>query len=607
MNGTPRILLVCLILSVMSVSCTDYLDQVPNDRLTEKKAFSQEANVKDYLANIYSYIPYETQRFVGGGSSPSGPWTAGSDEAEYSYSSYFTNTVNQGAYDATTGFIDDWWSSFYRGIRSAGYFMKHVNECKACTRSQITRFRAEARGLRAIYYFYLMRSYGPVIIFKNGSISASADIQKAQIPRTPFDEGVKYVVNQLDSAAMHLPNIPSDVGDNYYGHLTKSVVMGYKIKMLLLAASPLFNGDTYYASMKNPDGTQLISQTEDDNKWKKAADAAKAFIQKYVPNVYKLYREDGNNGNYSPYLSCRNVVIKPWNRGIVYARPNSSVDQYVMTPYNNGAPDGYRGGGGLAATQEIVNAFFMANGRNIDDPKSGYKKTGFSQFQAPYDYEKRSTFNQWVGRGPRFYADITYNNSLWLDTDPTNFVTTTWYGGNSGKGVAGHDHPKTGYVVRKNVNPSGGETNNQTIPMLKLDEIYLDYVEALNEFDPGNPDILKYLNKIRIRAGIPGYGLGSDQVPAPSSKKAMRKAIHHERRVELAFENRRYFDVRRWKILNESEFGQIHGMDALASNEADFYHVIKIENRAHAKKYYLFPIPLSDINSDKKMVQNTGW
>jgi hypothetical protein len=585
------------------MSCTDYLGQVPDDRMTEKQAFSQLGNVKDILANIYSHIPNERQRFVGG---TSGPWTAGSDEAEYSYSSYFTNTVNLGSYDATTQFISSWWSNFYRGIRTATYFMKHINECKQCTQTQITRYKAEARALRAIYYYYLMRSYGPVIILKKGNLAPDVGIGKVQIPRTPFDEGVDYVVNQLDSAAVNLPSVPSDIGDQYYGHMTKSAVKAYKIKMLLLAASPLFNGNPDYSSLKNPDGTQLINQTEDDSKWKRAANVAKAFIDKYVPNPYHLFRENDDNGNFSPYLSCRDVVLKTWNSGIIYARPGSSVDDYVMIPYNQGAPNGdYRGGGGLAATQEMVDAFFMANGYPISDHNSGYKKTGFTKFQSPYDYQKRKTFNQWVNREPRFYVDITYNNSLWLQTDPSYFVTTTWYNGNSGKADGGHDHPKTGYIVRKNVKPSPGE--NETIPMIRLAEVYLDYVEALNEYDPGNTDILKYLNKIRDRAGIPGYGSGAGQIPAPSSPEAMRKAIHHDRRVELAFENMRYFDVRRWKIADQTEGGAIHGMDALATQESNFYNVVTIENRIFNSSMYLFPIPQDEVNADKKLVQNPGW
>src|SRR5699024_10132771 len=152
------------------------------------------------------------------------------------------------------------------------------------------------------------------------------------------------------------------------------------------------------------------------------------------------------------------------------------------------------GSGGMGATQTMVDAYFMANGLPIDDPNSGYQETGFSTFQAPYDFEERRTFNQWVNREPRFYVGITYNGSLWLNTDPEPIVTKTWYQGNSGKQIGGNDFTRTGYIVRKN---KGIGSGNETIPMIRLAEIYLNYVEALNEYDPGNPDILEYLNKIR--------------------------------------------------------------------------------------------------------------
>src|SRR5699024_8609112 len=132
--------------------------------------------------------------------------------------------------------------------------------------------------------------------------------------------------------------------------------------------------------------------------------------------------------------------------------------------------------------------------------------------------------------------------------------------------IGGNDFTRTGYIVRKN---KGIGSGNETIPMIRLAEIYLNYVEALNEYDPGNPDILEYLNKIRDRAGIPGYGSGPDQIPAPATQEAMREAIHHERRVELAFESHRYFDTRRWLIADETAGGPFYGMDINAVPEAE--------------------------------------
>src|SRR5699024_7336403 len=152
-----------------------------------------------------------------------------------------------------------------------------------------------------------------------------------------------------------LPSVPPN--NPYYGRITDAVVMAIKSKLLLLAASPQFNGNTEYANLTNPDGTQLINQQYDESKWKRAADAAKAFIDQFVPNTYQLYRVDGPDGEFSPYLSCRDVMLVSWNSEIIYARPGNSVDQYLLTPYHSGEASENTGSGGMGATQTMVDAY----------------------------------------------------------------------------------------------------------------------------------------------------------------------------------------------------------------------------------------------------------
>jgi hypothetical protein len=229
--------------------------------------------------------------------------------------------------------------------------------------------------------------------------------------------------------------------------------------------------------------------------------------------------------------------------------------------------------------------------------------TGFQNFAAVNQDFPTYTYNQWVGREPRFYVDITYSNSEWLDKNAGLFITDLTYHGNSGRSAGGNDYCPTGYIVRKNNPPSDRTQGNRSFVMMRLAEIYLNYAEALNESDPGNADILKYVNLIRTRAGIPAYGQGVD---APAGQDAVRQAIRRERQIELAFENNRFFDVRRWKIAAQTEAGQIHGLN-INADAPDFYNVVSFETRVFNKKSYLFPIPQADVNSDTKLVQNTGW
>jgi hypothetical protein len=151
--------------------------------------------------------------------------------------------------------------------------------------------------------------------------------------------------------------------------------------------------------------------------------------------------------------------------------------------------------------------------------------------------------------------------------------------------------------------------NDHKLIILRLAEIYLGYAECLNEagYAANLNEALKYINLIRERAGIPQYGTGANALPVPASQAEMRDAIRRERRVELAFENSRFFDVRRWKIADQTDSGPVYGLDINATTEPGFYNLASFETRVFNKKHYLFPIPQSEINNDVELVQNTGW
>ncbi|MDP9080808.1 MAG: RagB/SusD family nutrient uptake outer membrane protein [Bacteroidota bacterium] len=599
-----KILSLIFIMMAASLSCKKgFLDQVPNDKLTLDETFNNSGTALQFLANVYSAIPDEaSQRFAP--SSNAGQWTGGCDEAEYDWGFVTSQNINNGSYDASSGLTGAFWSSYYQGIRSATIFIANVDKVPDMSAHLKLQYKAEARALRAIYYFYMMRIYGPVVLLGEQVISPDVKSGGIAMARSTFDACVDYVTSELDAAAAILPATPSST--NNYGRITSGFALAMKSEALLYSASPLFNGNTDYSSLINKDGTHLINQTYDKTKWQKAADAAKAFITQFVPTNYSLFREnDPATGTFSAYLSCRDVMLTDWNPEIIYANIGAGVTnrQYETTPYHQGFADEVRGSGGLGATQNMVDAFFMANGRSITDPASGYVASGFSNFTAPNADFPLSTYNQWVGREPRFYVDITYNNSEWLNKNSGEFITQTFYNGNSGRAAGGNDYSQTGYIVRKNEPTGDWRQGGRSWVMLRLAEIYLNYAEALNESNPGDPDILIYLNLIRNRAGIPEYGKG---IPAPAGQSDMRAAIMHERQVELAFENNRFFDVRRWKIGEQTQAGPMYGLN-INADPNDFYKVVTFENRVFTKKSYLYPIPQSDINSDSQLVQNTGW
>jgi hypothetical protein len=587
----------------LASSCKKYLDQVPNDRLTLEETFSNRSSAEKFLANVYNNIPDEFGQRNPGGSRNAGLWTGGSDEADFVWGFVQSNAMNIGSWDANTGYVGDFWNNYYRGIRSASFFMANVDQVQNDMTPELKiQYKAEARALRAMFYFYIMRLYGPVILLGETVIPPDAPADQIQLPRNSFDECVDYVTSELDKAAADLPVLPSN--DDNYGRITKGIALAFKAQTLLLAASPLYNGNNDLASLKNQDGKQLISQSADVNKWKKAAAAYQSFLSQFAPGTYSLFKKNDAAGNFDPYLSCRDVFLTDWNTEVIFARPQSSIEsrQYELTPYHNGKNSDSKGSGGLGATQNQVDAFFTANGRSIDDAQSGYIKTGFSTVATKYT--KAGIYNQWVNREPRFYVNITYNGSTWLNTANGEIITELYNNGNSGKSTGGGDYSTTGYIVRKAMGLGKWRVDNRTDILYRLANVYLDCAEAINEAEPGNGDALKYVNLIRERAGVPLYGTGD--LAIPTGQEGMREAIRKERRVELAFENVRYFDTRRWKVAEQTDNGPIYGLN-ITSNLPDFLNVVAFENRVFTKKHYLWPIPSKDVNVDKLMVQNPGW
>ncbi|WP_025145103.1 RagB/SusD family nutrient uptake outer membrane protein [Pedobacter jeongneungensis] len=597
------------LLVVGNYGCKKFLNQVPDDRLTFDQMYQKKATVEQALANVYSTIPDQDQDRSPSALGNIGPWTAASDEADYTLPN-FSENVNTGAWDATSGSVNYHWQNFYRGIQAASSFMANVTKCTDCNLGGIdivNRYYNEARALRAIYYYYLVRQYGPVVLLGNDPIASDAPLAAISKPRNSMDECIEYIVSELDAVSTKLPATPQAAED--YGHITGSVADAYKIKALLTAARPLFNGNTDYANLKNQDGKQLINQTYSVAKWTRLATAAKAFLNNANYANYALYSVTStpnglqNNAFNRAFIATRDVFLNGWNSEIIFGRGGDvTLYQYSLAPNHSGASGGDKGGSFLSPSQQLVDAYFTANGLPIENDPS-YSATGTSAYQAPDPNDQgaaRAISNMYVNREPRFYANITYSGRKWINTS-SNIITSFEFNGNAGKsGIPNNDYTKTGYTSRKHLTVAGWTSGRTIFTMIRLAEIYLDYIEALQESNPSDPDILVYLNRIRTRAGIPAYGTGG--LPVPTD---MKDAIRRERRVELAFELDRYFYTREWKIAETTDT-QIRGLN-ISQNAPGFFTPVVTENRVFQKKHYLWPIPSNEIQKVPVIVQNTGW
>ncbi|MEG1635267.1 MAG: RagB/SusD family nutrient uptake outer membrane protein, partial [Rikenellaceae bacterium] len=530
-------------------SCDKFLDMQQTEQMTFEKIWEKKSTTENYLYNVYGFLQTEAD--------PISAIRGSQDDISLTWHKYeFWDMIN-GATNASNPGYDIWWHS-YRGIREANIFMQNVDLAKGkaedMTNEEIEAWKVEARFLRAYFYYNLLRNYGPVIMLGDKILDPTSDITEyINVERNTWDECATWVINELDECAKLLPD---DYPDTYKGKPTKATALAVKARFAMYDARPLFNGCDFYKSLKNAEnGKLLFRQANDPAKWQAAVTANKAVIDL---NQFSLIKEM-KDGNVDPYKSFDKLFFEAWNSEIIWGRwTNIGSWANHTNPRGNGGT-AYNGCG---VTQKMVDAFAMSNGvfpiigyedngaSPIIDPQSGYKEDGATNFEHPYDKIKKNTPNMYVNREPRFYFDVFWSGQTWFQQKSRNKVINLNTGGNSGPG-AGEDYSRSAYIARKFMRASdeahNGKYTHTSRAIIRLAEIYLNYVEALNEVDSNHADIKKYWNEIRSRAGIPNIEVsypGFDSF----SKERKRELIQQERMVELHDENIRYYDARTWMI-----------------------------------------------------------
>jgi hypothetical protein len=641
------------ILTALGISSCNYLDKQPDDMKTDDMIWGSYTETEKYLYNVYSQIPAANLH-------QNDPWLGCSDEIDLTWNVYPTYNINLGNWNPSTNFYNKW-GSFYQAIRASFIFENNVDRCPDLSEDLKNQYKAEVKFLRGYYYWLILRQYGPAILIKDAT---QVGDDWNSFARAPFDECVQYICNLMDEAEKGLPLAWND--KTWLGKPTKLTCRAVKSEVLTTAASPQWNGNQLYASFKNADGTPLANTTYDENKWKKAAQAALDVINMAPSAGVKLYRNDENgDGTFNPYKSVRDITLKAWNCEIIFGRSEALSVQNAWDVHASPGPNNL---GGVGPTQRIVDAFYMKNGRTIDDPQSGYVETGFAtipgEFWNPHnlsvtadrvkmigDIRNGDAWGHWTGdwnmyanREPRFYASILYNKrvipQLPDDIAKRNYYSQPsqqngygrvelYYGGTSRSSGSYTFFPRTGYLALKNVDPQANMrdrvyANPHCEIFIRYAKILLNYIECLNEYDPTNPDIEKYWNMIHDRAGIPGIFAVYPGIKGDKDKQ--REFILRERQIELCFETDRYFTMRRRWLADTPDLGgntdtrkygdggRMWGMDVYAGSTASnnfnytgFYTRTAFETRVFDKKMYLFPIPQSEVEKDKLLVQNPWW
>ncbi|MFD2164553.1 RagB/SusD family nutrient uptake outer membrane protein [Paradesertivirga mongoliensis] len=615
----PIIILFILSILLNTACKKGYLDKTPDGDLTIDQVFQNREYTERFLANVYSALPRELVLPDNLSNPLPNPFMGASDELEMSYEPSFSNNLNSGTWNQST-YTHDAWSHYYIALRKANVFIENIDKLPVgglVTEELKQRWKAEAIFLRAFYHFLLIRLYGPVPIMDK-SVSLGADYNS--ITRQPIDKCVAFIVDNCDAALAALPAkwiAGSNAGE--FGRPTKASALALKSRVLLYMASPLWNGNPDVANLSNKDGVKLFPAFSAD-RWKAAADAARECIVQSESAGYKLYRSAGND----PVANYQETFYIDYNDEVLFARPHAGYYDFDIYSEPRGMP-----GIGFSLnspTQEIVDEYEMAAtgqrpilGYNADkspiiNPGSGYVETGNTATET--SYYVAGTRNMYVGRDPRFYASIMFTGAKFKWDAPHNRTTPLefWKGGLDGRPTNNQgNYSETGYLLKKLTHPAyqriGHSGPHRNWIFFRLGEQYLNYAEALNEAEGPIADVYKYINLIRRRVNMP-------DLPSGLSKEAMRDAIRHERRIELAFETHRFFDTHRWKIAEVTDNTFIHGLQVdflypgnipFTMSDNAFYVRTPVEKRVFDKKHYLWPIPLYELEKNKNLVQNPGW
>ena len=643
-----KALFIVLAAASVLTSCEDYFTVDLKDQANMDEVFSESTTTKRYLSHLYSYLPLD-EEVVG-----SDGWVvARSDEAMFSwYQWVYYLGYRTGNYGSATGSKSDsgtsfnYWKKFYVAIRQCTTFMDYVDKDVKDSEEIRAAMKAEARFLRAFYYFCLFRQYGPVIVW--GDQLAPEDVDGASLDRNTVDENINFIVTELDKAIADLPMNIEDIGESvqkWQGRATKGAAMALKSRVLLFAASPLYNGcELYKGQMKNKDGNYLFPQQADPEKWEAAAQAALDVINLNKYNLCKVVKTgDAFKDGAASYQS---VFFEPWNEETIFGWWRRTSDSYSWL--YGGAPlacacppnmEGiYQGYGGIAPSLRLVDTYpmwesgrypvkgYQKDGvynnysRPIIDEESGYVNTGWEEgYKQPIDADWAPAFKahkSTVGRDPRYYASVLPNGFYWPDkalgkrfTCYDNAECTSRW--SEAQAV------RVGYCWRKLYEanqPLKVGTDYTAIkevhPEFRMAEIWLNYAEACNE-KPNRDEAaaLNAINQVRNRVGLNNIEEAYPEITG--NKELLRWCIQKERMVEFGMEAMRHYDACRWMVAKDEYPAENWTLHCKSENYEDSYNRVCDEIISPAATFtdrdYLFPINADQLSEMINITQNYGF
>lgn len=638
-----KFIIVAWFLTMMS-SC-NYLevDNYFMDMLTEEQVFKDKTYTEQWLWNVYSYLGGSPEM----GTKSNTAFSFASDEALFSDWGTLCGDYQGGNYSSTDQLKENRWGYLYKGIRQASIFMNKVDNCAELTKNIREDYRAQARFLRAYFYWLLVKQYGPVPILPDAGLNISKSYTELEVPRNTYDECVEYITTELQQAARVLPLMRQS---NWMGQPSKGAALAVRAKVLLYAASPLYNGNTDYFNFKNKNGDPMINQTYSEEKWAKAAIAAKEVIDlglyelnvvdesettlPLASNVSTAAYPDGAGG-IDPLESYRQIfngeILPSTNRELVFIKTSSTIVDLLK----HVTPKSLNGWNSHAVTLKQIDAYYMFDGKDIGDISSEkpYQKEGFTKDVNEVPFLPADVSLQYAYREPRFYASIAFNGSIWANkstskTEKKNKQIFYYKNNVDGKKNSDPEHyVLTGITFKKFLSDmdsfdEGGQVRHKIEPKIRYADVLLWYCEALNmltkthtvkSFDTQNSitvsrditEIQQSFSRIRFRAGLPDLD-ESDYLDANTFLAKLKR----ERQIEFFIEGARYFDLRRWKDAEVEENMDLWGYNVSVSksDQENYYERVPLSIRkSFDKRMYLWPLPNFDLKMNSMLIQNPGW
>ncbi|WP_298714358.1 RagB/SusD family nutrient uptake outer membrane protein [Chitinophaga sp.] len=615
-----RLLYIAALFLTVATGCKSFLDVVPDNVPTINNAFTMRQEAIKYLGTCYSYMPSSSE--------PGGnPALLAGDE----YWQIRPYVASEEPWQIAMGFISPStvymyeWEHYYRALRDCNIFLENVGKVVDLADYERIRWVGEVKFLKAYYHWQLFLRYGPIpLVEKNLPIDGNHAEYK--VYRAPVDSVINYISNLMMEAAATLPYEIADRSTEM-GRVTAAAALSIRAKVLVTAASPLFNGNPDHAGAGKGERS-IFATTYDPKKWERAVAACDTAIKACARGRHLLYQFSELGISLSPamttQMSLRNAMCEDWNREIILGNSQSrtySLQTATMPRLDPNRLANESVSGALAPTMKMAEMFYSEHGVPIQediawDYPNRFKLRKAVAAENEFIYEGYTTVGLHYNREPRFYASLGFDGGIWLMKNATYHIENKAGQWQSRKNI--YDNNVTGYYAKKviswknEIQPEHRiSVESYSWPEMRLADLYLLYAEALNEVNGPNPTSIEYVDYIRTRAGIPGVveaWTNWSRVPNKfTTKEGLRQIIQQERLNELAFEGHRFWDLRRWKRSIDELNKPIMGWDMVQEKPEFYYRPRLLYRQSFQMRDYLWPLHENDLLVNENLVQNPGW